>query len=190
MNPDAERIAAQLELVAVTGCRRRNWRLSHHLKHQYNHCPHQNLRLPKKIRSFKLRIKTGLFSKFQNLTFLRPRTNTHKCKKKEEANKQGDSSLINGREHSDMNIFVVVKREDGGNFIRLHYKKLAHCLYFLDVDILTSPHLTRHYSCLFFILAQAHTAGKIWLPKIVYLWASSWSEQGRLLELFSVGTAV
>lgn len=76
--------------------------------------------------------------------------------------------------------FVVVKRENGGNFIRLHYKKLAHCLYFLDVDILTSPHLTRHYSCLFFILAQAHTAGKIWLPKIVYLWASSWVGLSRV----------
>jgi len=88
-----------------------------------------------------------------------------------------------------MNIFVVVKRDDG------------------DVDILTPPldgtilpGITRA-SALY--LAQAHTDGKISLPGIspsqkLYTYERpvtmtdlfSWSEQGRLLELFGVGTAV
>jgi len=88
-----------------------------------------------------------------------------------------------------MNIFAVVQRGDG------------------DVDIITPPldgtilaGITRASSL---YLAQAHTAGKISLPGIspsqkLYTHERpvtmadlfSWSEQGRLLEVFGVGTAV
>ena len=105
-----------------------------------------------------------------------------------------------------MNIFVIVQRDDGGNFIRLHYKKLVQ-LSFSDVDIITPPldgtilsGITRASSL---HLAQAHTAGNISLPGIspsqkLYTHERpvtmadlfSWSEQGKLLEVIGVGTAV
>lgn len=104
-----------------------------------------------------------------------------------------------------MNVFVAVKRDDGGMCI-------IHCLLrfvkrSLDVDIIT-PHLdgtilpgvTRE-SCL--ALSQAHTAGKITLPglppnlhlytherTLVMLELVDWSADGKLLEVFGVGTAV
>jgi branched-chain amino acid aminotransferase len=88
-----------------------------------------------------------------------------------------------------MNVFVAVQRDDG------------------DVDLLTPPldgtilpGITRA-STLY--LAQAHTAGKILLPGIspsqkLHTYERpvtmadlfGWSEQGKILEVFGVGTAV
>jgi len=88
-----------------------------------------------------------------------------------------------------MNVFVAVQRDDG------------------DVDLLTPPldgtilpGITRASSL---YLAQAHTTGKISLPGVppsqkLYTYERpvtmtdlfSWSEQGKILEVFGVGTAV
>ena len=91
----------------------------------------------------------------------------------------------------------------------IYYKKAGVQLsfFFIDVDIITPPldgtilpGITRASSL---YLAQTHTAGKICLPGIspsqkLYTHERpvtmadlfSWSEQGKLLEVFGVGTAV
>jgi branched-chain amino acid aminotransferase len=111
-----------------------------------------------------------------------------------------------------MNVFVVVQRDDGGSFLSTYiHQNLIQISppppSFPDVDLFTPPldgtilpGITRASSL---YLAQAHTTGKISLPgisssqklhthelPITMADLFSWSEQGKMLEVLGVGTAV